>query len=75
VVKDLNADGATGVMKDYNDWANLALPFVRGPYNSGRSNVETPHSPVTNPVTDDRQPAAEEFAPSTALFEELRRIR
>jgi hypothetical protein len=76
VARDLNVDGANGVLKDYNDWANVVLPFARGPgFNSGRSNAVIPDQPLIDVVTDDRQPPAEEFAPSPAFFEELQRIR
>ncbi|MDP1635873.1 MAG: immunoglobulin domain-containing protein [Gallionellaceae bacterium] len=74
--RDLNGDAAQTTLSDSNDWANLSLPFNRGSgVNTGISRTSSPNVIVANPITNDRQPTAEEFAPSPAFFEELRRVQ
>jgi hypothetical protein len=75
---DLNGDASTTnvtILSDYNDWGNLSLPFDRSSsVNSGISLTSRPKAAViSNPVTDDRQPAAEEIAPSAFFMDQLRR--
>lgn len=73
---DINGDTVVGTLSDHNDWANLILPFNRSHrVNSGVSQTSSQNIVVSNPITNDRQPVAEEFAPSPAFFEELRRAR
>jgi hypothetical protein len=74
--RDLNGDTLQSTLSDHNDWANLVLPFNRSwRVNSGISLTSSQNVVVVNPIADDRQPTAEEFAPSPAFFEELRRAR
>lgn len=74
--KDLNGDSSFGTLTDYNDWSNLVLPFVR--YYSANTGVmlnSNRSTAVSNPITDDRQPVAEETPPPASFFLELRRVR
>jgi hypothetical protein len=74
--RDLNGDTLQSTLSDHNDWANLVLPFNRSyRVNSGISQTSSQDIAVADPITNDRQPTAEEFAPSPAFFEELRRAR
>jgi hypothetical protein len=53
---DLNMDGLLNTLKDYNDWANLVLPFSRAALaNNGPSILSTPQAPELNPLENDRQ--------------------
>jgi len=60
---DLNGDGALTVLKDYNDWENLVLPFTR--QFNGNSGISFMFKPtkLLNPVSDDRQNTAIENQP------------
>lgn len=70
---DLNGDGARTVLNDYNDWANVVLPFTRQANgNAGISRVFKP-TKLLSPVSQDRQEVAPEIAPSEEFFNELRR--
>ena len=66
---------AQTILSDYNDWGNLSLPFDRSAnVNSGISLTSSPKAAVvSNPITDDRQPAAEEVVPSAFFMDQLRR--
>lgn len=73
---DLNGDNSLTQLRDHNDWGNLLLPFSR--YDNGNSGTDSKFSTTTrvfNPVTNDRQPVAEETAPAPRVFEEIRRAR
>jgi type II secretory pathway pseudopilin PulG len=70
---DLNGDGTQTVISDFNDWGNLSLPFNRSyNVNSGISQTPSAKAIVSNPITDDRQPASEEVAPSPFFMDQLR---
>ena len=70
---DLNGDSALAVLNDYNDWGNLVLPFTRQANgNSGMSRMFKP-TKLLNPISADRQDAADETPPSDVFFNELRR--
>ena len=75
--KDLNADGSITTLADYNDWGNLTYPFVRDSNTQSGASMVLLANPVPrlNAVTDDRQPYADETAPSAKFFEELHRAR
>jgi hypothetical protein len=74
-VLDLNGDAAQTTLSDFNDWGNLSLPFGRSPnVNSGISRTSSPNAIVSNPIADDRQPAADEVAPSPFFMDQLRRV-
>lgn len=73
---DLNGDSSFSTLNDYNDWANLVLPFVRySSANTGTSFNVTPSPVMSNPITDDRQPVADETAPPASFFREIRRAQ
>lgn len=73
--KDLNGDGSNTTLTDYNDWGNLVLAFNRNSNtNSGNSLVATPVKPAIDPMSNDRQPAAQEFSPPASFFQELRHV-
>jgi len=73
--KDLNLDGINTTLTDYNDWGNLVLPFTRySQSNSGNSLVATQVKPAIDPMSNDRQPAAQEFSPPASFFQELRHV-
>jgi hypothetical protein len=76
---DLNGDALTTnvtILSDYNDWGNLSLPFNRSyNINSGISQTPSAKAIVFNPITDDRQPASEEVAPSPFFMDQLRRAQ
>jgi hypothetical protein len=75
-VKDLNGDTVQSTLSDHNDWANLSLPFNRSyRVNSGISQTSSQNVVVANPITNDRQPTAEEFSPPPSFFRELRRVQ
>lgn len=67
--KDLNVDSALGVLRDYNDWANLKFPFSRSQYGNAKNiqNIElqTPLDPVSN----DRQNAIQETTTAKDFLE------
>ena len=72
---DLNGDGYITTLTDYNDWGNLVLPFTRyAGSNSGNSLVATQVKPAIDPMSNDRQPAAQEFSPPASFFQELRHV-
>lgn len=67
-----NHYGEKTTLTDHNDWANLVLPFSR--YyggNSGKNPNSTTSRSVANPITDDRQPVAQEWAPAPSVLEEI----
>jgi len=73
LLKDLNGDGAQNVLSDYNDWANLNLLFNRTYLgNSGVSKTLSTMPVMADPIVNDRQPVAEEVAPSQFFFDQLR---
>jgi hypothetical protein len=70
---DINGDAAQTTLSDYNDWLNLSLPFNRSyNVNSGISLNSSPQAVVFNPLADDRQPIAEEVAPSPFFMDQVR---
>ncbi len=72
---DLNKDFSNTILTDYNDWGNLVLPFTRyARSNSGNSLVATQVKPAIDPMSNDRQPAAQEFSPPASFFQELRHV-
>ena len=73
--KDLNGDGTIGILKDYNDWANLQLPFRSPSANSGASLTAAPSRDKLDPLSNDRQPVAVEPPISSRILEELRNAR
>lgn len=66
-------DGAVGTLSDYNDWANLVLPFARYTYgNNGASLLKTTTSTTTtrtrlDPLANDAQPVIKEDRPHRRL--------
>ncbi len=63
-------------LKDHDDWGNLVLPFARqAEGNAGASLANKTSAPLLNPIFSDRQPVAEEKAPSASFFKMLRSIR
>ena len=70
---DLNGDGSLAVLKDYNDWANIVLPFARNfaGANSGVSNAATA-TRRANPMRDHDKRFEVEEAPHPQLLRELR---
>lgn len=70
---DLNDDGTKGLLRDYNDWANLNLAFAR--VESGNSGVSMQRSSkvAVNPILNDKQRWAVEAKPSAAFFAAMRR--
>jgi hypothetical protein len=74
IIKDLDGDGAQKTLLDSNDWGNLSLPFNRNfGANSGVGKTTRPTARVPDPIADDRQPVAEEVAPSKFFFDQLKR--
>jgi hypothetical protein len=72
---DLNADTVLGTLSDHNDWGNLILPFNRYyGVNSGISQTSSQNVVVSNPITDDRQPVADEVAPSPFFMDQVRHV-
>jgi hypothetical protein len=75
---DLNGDGVKTTLTDYNDWANLVLPFARhyqGNTGAARLFNLVTQSTLVNPIFDDKQPVAHETAPPASFFDEIRRAR
>ena len=60
--KDLNGTGSNSTLTDFNDWANLNLPFFR---NSNGNNGISPNASLTvqttpfDPMSNDRQPVSD----------------
>lgn len=84
VSRDLNGDSALNTLSDYNDWANIAYPFLRSSQSQFgvarmldfRLDIAPVDSkPNLDPISDDRQPVAEEIAPTTKFFEQIRNAR
>ena len=73
--KDLNVDGTIGILKDYNDWANLQFPFRSFRTNSGASLTPTSSRDKLDPLSNDRQPVAVEPPMSSMMLEALRNAR
>jgi hypothetical protein len=70
---DLNADGNPSVIRDYNDWGNLILPFTRQAFGNAGVSRMLNSTRILNPISADRQDVAPETAPSEEFFNELRR--
>jgi hypothetical protein len=68
---DLNRDGKKEVFQDYNDWANLTLPFQVGTASVGGPGL-TGWEPPRASFVDDVQPVAHEEPPPPAFFNALR---
>ncbi|AZN36589.1 zinc-dependent metalloprotease family protein [Iodobacter ciconiae] len=69
-IKDINQDSSFSILSDYNDWANLYLPFAR--QNTGNNGVSLLSRRVFLPshvLSQDRQPAAIEQPPSLGLIQ------
>lgn len=75
--KDLNGDGNISTLTDFNDWGNLKLAFSR--YFGGNAGVAMQNTAKNvrplDPITQDKQPVAEEQAPPQRFFDEIRRVR
>ncbi len=72
---DLNRDGSFLVLRDYNDWANIVLPFARNfaGANSGASNAPTVSTlKRANPMRDHDKTFEKEEPPSDQLLREIR---
>ncbi|MDI9329792.1 MAG: zinc-dependent metalloprotease family protein [Alphaproteobacteria bacterium] len=55
--KDLNGNTTKGTLKDYDEWANLKLPFGRNDFgNTNRTWGSVVTGSSFNPITKDRQP-------------------
>ena len=78
---DLNPDGGTAgrsVLHDYNDWANLKLPFNRVAAGNFAASLSTPQTTAPlapNSVINDRQTSIAEDAPSQDLIDFIRSTR
>ena len=82
---DLNPDGGPnsgptgfGVLHDYNDWANLKLPFNRisaGNFAATPSTPQTAAPPPRDTVVNDRQSSIAEDPPSQDLIDFIRSTR
>ncbi len=71
---DVNKDGLRTVLTDYNDWANLLIPFSRYPSGSaGVSPLARNRNTILSPMHNDHQPAAIETPPPAAFFQWLSR--
>ncbi|KAF0812200.1 hypothetical protein IGB42_03189 [Andreprevotia sp. IGB-42] len=59
---DVDIETSDTVIRDYNDWAGLLLPFARygSVLHGTQRNRSTVPVPVLNPVLSDRQPVADE---------------
>jgi hypothetical protein len=75
ISRDLNVDGSLTTLTDYNDWANIALPFSRSSSGNAGLSRSAINSNRLDPMSNDRQPVAEETAPSSSFFEQLRNTR
>lgn len=75
ISRDLNVDGSLTTLTDYNDWANIALPFSRSSSGNAGLSRSAINSNRLDPMSNDRQPVAEETAPSSSFFEQLRNMR
>jgi hypothetical protein len=73
---DLNRDGTMSVLKDYDDWSNINLPFARtaSGFQSGSSfnTVQSAHV-KRNPMHDHSKTLVTEDAPDAHVFSELRK--
>jgi len=60
--KDLNVDSSLGVLHDYNDWANIKLPFSR--FWAGNTKLPNSQNIILpsplDPISNDRQPYIQE---------------
>jgi hypothetical protein len=74
---DLNADGSKFTLTDYNDWSNLILPFSRNSQSQLGISLYSnkPSFQIVDPMSNDRQPWANESPPSAKFFEELKNAR
>ncbi|AMC34705.1 lamin tail domain-containing protein [Janthinobacterium sp. B9-8] len=74
--RDINQDSSLSVLSDYNDWANLNLPFARqGTGNSGASFLFRRLVSLPHVLSQDRQATAPELPPSTALIRLIRSLK
>jgi hypothetical protein len=55
ISKDLNADGIKSILKDYDDWSNINLPFARSPQGNSGPSINNKLSKPIDPVNNDRQ--------------------
>ena len=53
--RDLNNDGSFTILKDYNDWGNILLPFNRSYSGQAAPNPNQAYRPPFDPMTNDRQ--------------------
>ena len=74
---DLNGDGNKTILKDYNDWANLQLPFARTFYGStsGRPLAQKTPRPRFDPMAERAERLVVEAPLPAALQNELRKLR
>ena len=68
-VLDLNDSDTLELLKDYDDWSNLYLPFSRS-FNGNNLQTTRFHQSF-DPSTNDYQNWSEEDAPSASFFERL----
>jgi hypothetical protein len=55
ISKDLNGDGIKSILKDYDDWSNIKLPFARSPQGNSGPSINNKSSKPLDPVSSDRQ--------------------
>jgi hypothetical protein len=72
---DLNRDGVFQVLKDYNDWANIVLPFSLTESATNGTSLRSSQPAPRLSVVRDQQPLSDEEPPPPAFFEEQRRRR
>ena len=74
---DLNLDGKKTILSDYNDWANLQLPFARGFYGStsGRPLAQQAPLPRFEPMAERAERLVSEAPLPAALHSELRKLK
>ena len=84
ISRDLNGDSSLTTLSDFNDWANLTYPFLRESASqfgvAKLLDVQVDITPLIpnqylDPMSNDRQPIAEESLPSSIIFEQIRNAR
>ena len=55
ISKDLNGDGIKSILKDYDDWSNINLPFARSYQGNSGPSINNKTSKPIDPVNNDRQ--------------------
>jgi len=69
---DLNGDGKKTVLTDYNDWANLKLPFARTFYGSTSGRPLARQTPQFDPMSERAQIVSEAPLPEALRAELLK---